>query len=63
MHQVEKMRVDIETVSPLTAGQTVCDIYHMSQLPKNVHVAKVSIKLDQAHTTHVCDLNAAQITD
>ena len=39
--QVEKMRVDIETVSPLTAGQTVCDIYHMSKLPKNVTVAKV----------------------
>lgn len=41
VQQVEKMRVDIETVSPLTAGQTVCDIYHMSHLPKNVAVAKV----------------------
>ena len=37
------MRVDIEVVSPLTAGQTVCDIYHMSRLPKNAIVAKVSI--------------------
>ena len=39
------MRVDIETVSPLTAGQTVCDIYHMSHLPKNVGVAKVTTPL------------------
>lgn len=42
MMQVEKMRVDIETVSPLAAGQTVCDIYHKSLLPKNVLVARVS---------------------
>eukprot|EP01112_Ceratiomyxa_fruticulosa_P006854 TRINITY_DN1776_c0_g1_i2.p1 TRINITY_DN1776_c0_g1~~TRINITY_DN1776_c0_g1_i2.p1 ORF type:complete len:335 (-),score=44.09 TRINITY_DN1776_c0_g1_i2:73-1077(-) len=33
------MRVDIETQSLLCAGQTVCDIYHMSPKPKNVHVA------------------------
>lgn len=36
------MRVDIETVSPLTAGQTVCDIYHMSPLKENATVAKVT---------------------
>ena len=39
--QTELMRVDIEVSSPLTAGQTICDIYHWSKLPKNVHVAKV----------------------
>jgi inosine-uridine nucleoside N-ribohydrolase len=33
------MRVDIETVSPLSAGQTVCDIWHQSRLPKNCRVA------------------------
>lgn len=38
--KVEKMRVDIETVSPLTAGQTVVDIYRQSPLPANVFVAK-----------------------
>ena len=43
--QGEKLRVDIETVSPLTAGQTVVDIYRQSPLPANVFVAKVSEKL------------------
>lgn len=33
--QFELMRVDIETVSPLAAGQTVCDIWHQSSAPKN----------------------------
>jgi len=41
---VELMRVDVETSSPLCAGRTVCDIYHMSTVPKNVHVAlKVNV--------------------
>jgi inosine-uridine nucleoside N-ribohydrolase len=39
------MRVDIETVSPLTAGQTVVDIYRQSPLPANVFVAKVRARL------------------
>lgn len=34
-----KMRVDIEATSTLTAGQTVCDTYHMSKHPKNATVA------------------------
>ncbi|PRP75706.1 hypothetical protein PROFUN_15620 [Planoprotostelium fungivorum] len=33
------MRVDIETQSKYCNGRTVCDIYNMSPLPKNVHVA------------------------
>lgn len=33
------MRVDVETVSPLCTGQTVCDCYGYSQKAKNVHVA------------------------
>lgn len=33
------MRVDVETASPLCAGRTVCDIFHMSKLAKNVTVA------------------------
>jgi inosine-uridine nucleoside N-ribohydrolase len=33
------MRVDIETLSTLSAGQTVCDIWHQSTLPKNCRVA------------------------
>ena len=39
--QVERMRVDVETCSPLSAGQTVCDVWHQSGKPKNVTVAKV----------------------
>ena len=39
--QVELMRVDVETVSELSAGQTVCDIWHQSSKPKNVAVAQV----------------------
>jgi hypothetical protein len=34
------MRVDIETASPLSAGQTVCDVWHYSKLPKNCKVAR-----------------------
>eukprot|EP00878_Enallax_costatus_P027496 GHUV01029615.1.p1 GENE.GHUV01029615.1~~GHUV01029615.1.p1 ORF type:complete len:124 (+),score=42.87 GHUV01029615.1:461-832(+) len=38
--QFEQMRVDIETVSPLAAGQTICDIWHTSKLPENCRVAR-----------------------
>ena len=34
------MRVDVETSSPLTAGQTVCDVWGRSELPANVDVAR-----------------------
>lgn len=33
------MRVDIENSSPLSLGQTVCDIWGHSELPKNCFVA------------------------
>ncbi len=32
------MRVDVECASPLSYGQTVCDVFSMSKKPKNVHV-------------------------
>ena len=35
------MRVDIETSSPLSAGQTVCDIWGRSPLGPNATVALV----------------------
>ena len=38
MFEYRLMRVDIETSSNLSYGQTVCDIYDMSQKRKNVHV-------------------------
>ncbi|KAI8466212.1 MAG: putative tRNA synthetase [Monoraphidium minutum] len=38
--QVEEMRVDIETASSLSAGQTVCDVWHQSRRPKNCRVAR-----------------------
>ena len=41
--QVELMRVDIETISELSAGQTVCDVWHQSSKPKNVSVAQVCV--------------------
>lgn len=37
--QFEQMRVDIETCSTLSPGQTVCDIWHQSNKPKNCRVA------------------------
>lgn len=40
--QVELMRVDVETLSELSAGQTVCDVWHQSSKPKNVGVAQVA---------------------
>jgi len=39
LFKTELMRVDIETMSPLCRGRTLCDIYHMSYAPKNVNVA------------------------
>jgi inosine-uridine nucleoside N-ribohydrolase len=39
LFEVELMRVDIETSSTLCAGRTVCDVYQMSTLRKNCHVA------------------------
>lgn len=32
------MRVDVETASQLSYGQTVCDVFGMSKKRKNVHV-------------------------
>lgn len=37
------MRVDVETSSLLSAGQTICDIYDYSNKKKNVHVG---LKMD-----------------
>jgi len=34
-----QMRVDVELSSHLSYGQTVCDSYHFSKLPKNVNLA------------------------
>jgi len=36
---LDLMRVDIETRSDLTRGQTVCDVYHLSKKTPNVHLA------------------------
>lgn len=53
---VDHMRVDIETSSLLCAGRTVCDIYQMSPLPKNVHVAtKMDIVEFWKHMIHAID--------
>eukprot|EP00007_Cunea_sp_BSH-02190019_P008736 CAMPEP_0174231900 /NCGR_PEP_ID=MMETSP0417-20130205/2314_1 /TAXON_ID=242541 /ORGANISM="Mayorella sp, Strain BSH-02190019" /LENGTH=349 /DNA_ID=CAMNT_0015309863 /DNA_START=63 /DNA_END=1109 /DNA_ORIENTATION=+ len=40
MFTVEQMRVDVELQSAMCAGQTVCDIFHMSTKPKNVTMCK-----------------------
>ena len=40
--QVERLRVDVETCSPLSAGQTVVDVWHQSLRPKNCTVCRVS---------------------
>ncbi|KAF0984787.1 hypothetical protein FDP41_000686 [Naegleria fowleri] len=41
---LEFMRVDVECSSRFCNGRTVCDVYHMSNQPKNVHVAtKVNV--------------------
>jgi hypothetical protein len=34
--EVELLRVDVECASPLSLGQTVCDVWGDSPLPKNV---------------------------
>ncbi|KAG2452151.1 hypothetical protein HYH02_003183 [Chlamydomonas schloesseri] len=39
LFEVRRMRVDIETISPLSAGQTVCDVWGQSPLPPNADVA------------------------
>jgi pyrimidine-specific ribonucleoside hydrolase len=55
LFETKFLRVDIETTSTLTrlvfvalllkfSGQTVCDIYHMTGRPENVHLA---VKVDR----------------
>jgi inosine-uridine nucleoside N-ribohydrolase len=39
LFELRHMRVDVETVSPLSYGQTVCDVHEQSKSPPNVHVA------------------------
>lgn len=41
LFKVERLRVDVETASELSAGQTVCDIWHQSSREKNVDVCMV----------------------
>ena len=48
--QVKAMRVDVETCSSLSAGQTVCDMWGRSPLPKNATVALVGCP---RHLDHV----------
>uniref|UniRef100_A0A061SMB8 Purine nucleosidase n=2 Tax=Tetraselmis sp. GSL018 TaxID=582737 RepID=A0A061SMB8_9CHLO len=43
--EVKKMRVDIETSSQLSAGQTVCDVWGQSGRPPN---ASVAVRMDVA---------------
>ena len=43
--QTRHMRVDVELASPLSYGQTVCDIWSSSGRPPNVHVALVGLLL------------------
>ena len=38
---MERLRVDIETCSPLSAGQTVVDVWKQSTRPKNCDVCMV----------------------
>ncbi|GBG92851.1 hypothetical protein CBR_g57530 [Chara braunii] len=40
LFQTERLRVDIETTSALTSGQTVCDIWRQSGLSPNVAVVQ-----------------------
>lgn len=48
--QVKRMRVDVETCSPLSAGQTVCDVWSRSPLGPNVTVALVrNYKCSSSH--------------
>eukprot|EP00198_Chlamydomonas_reinhardtii_P002967 XP_001692303.1 predicted protein [Chlamydomonas reinhardtii] len=39
LFECRRMRVDVETCSPLSAGQTVCDMWGQSPLPANANVA------------------------
>ena len=39
LFELRHMRVDVETASPLSYGQTVCDVRAQSAQPPNVHVA------------------------
>jgi hypothetical protein len=39
LFECRRMRVDIETCSPLSYGQTVCDVWGQSGRPANVNVA------------------------
>jgi purine nucleosidase/pyrimidine-specific ribonucleoside hydrolase len=45
LFRTELMRVDIEVGSVLCAGQTVCDVWHMSKQSRNANVA---LSLDAA---------------
>jgi inosine-uridine nucleoside N-ribohydrolase len=45
MFEHRLMRVDVETTSRLSYGQTVCDVYNLSSKKKNVHVC---MKMDVA---------------
>lgn len=38
--QTKLMRVDVETVSEISSGQTVCDFWEKSSRPKNAVVAQ-----------------------
>lgn len=38
MFEYRLMRVDVETASTLSYGQTVCDVFGMSKKKANVHV-------------------------
>ncbi|CAI6006141.1 unnamed protein product [Closterium sp. NIES-64] len=40
LFKTEHLRVDIETKSELSAGQTVCDVWRQSKRPANAHVAR-----------------------
>ena len=40
MFDCKLMRVDVECASPLSSGQTVCDVWGDSKKPPNVHVCK-----------------------
>eukprot|EP01129_Flabellula_baltica_P005420 TRINITY_DN1968_c0_g1_i1.p1 TRINITY_DN1968_c0_g1~~TRINITY_DN1968_c0_g1_i1.p1 ORF type:complete len:340 (+),score=74.09 TRINITY_DN1968_c0_g1_i1:42-1022(+) len=39
LFEIKHLRVDIETVSPLASGQTIVDIFNMTDRPKNAYVA------------------------
>lgn len=56
--QFELMRVDIETCSPLSPGQTVCDVWHQSKQPKNCRVA-MKMDVDAFWDLMLAAINAA----